>query len=75
MNTTIQILLIIVGTLISAGITYLIKGQNDIRNEAREGRKVLHEKTESLFVKVEKFIERITILETKCKMNHKSKRR
>ena len=57
---------ILIGLLIlisSAGIAFILKGQSTIKIEASKGRKAIHEK-------LDKFTERVIVLETFHKINH-----
>jgi hypothetical protein len=65
-----NILIGIVGTIISFGIAALIKGQYTIKNDAKEGRRTLHTKFDNLDTKVDKYSDRLIKLETFHKVNH-----
>ncbi len=65
-----DLLIGIVGTLISIGIVALIRGQNTIKNDASAGRKVLHDKLNELTKEFKTTNDKVIQLETFHKTNH-----
>ena len=61
-----KILIGIIGTLMSTGIGWLIKGQSSIRKESRLGREAIHKKLDI-------YVSKLTVLETEHSMNHPKK--